>query len=169
MLPLRLTLCKSRKMDSTQLSNELIELDVLGNTSNRCWSTDFVLTISSIFEFMLKPSSNKGFRQKFLVPLRARKLSRFRSECNICDSSCFKISFGIEKSRSELSREFRDVVESESKFEFKSLSNRNFLSCWSCIVWLKLSSLTSSGSKLGDFDVLDPYEWRFWVSEASLM
>lgn len=125
-------------MFSTQFdlisSSKLMELVLLGNVSRRrvLFSEYKIISSSS---FMPKPSSKRGFKQKFLVPVRARKLSRFRSECNICDSSCLRISFGIEISRSELSREFLDVNESESKLEFKSFSKRNSRS------WCRLCKL----------------------------
>lgn len=176
-LPLLRTWFKSMKMFSTQLdfnsSSELIELALLGCVKAlRVW-WDFFSTLDPLLtscDFTPNPSSNSGFRQKFFVPVLARKLSRFKSACNICDSSCFKISFGIEKSRSELSRELRDVTETESEFEFRSFSKRKFLSWCSSKLPLKCSSLTSSStSKLADFEVPDPDEYRFWTSEGSLM
>lgn len=175
-LPL-LTLLKSMKMFSTQFpfisSNEPSKGTELGNVwawrALPPWLWTFLSSIS--FDFEAKPSSKRGFKQKLFVPLRARKLSRFRSEWSICDSSCLRISLGIEVSISELSREFRDDIESESKFEFKSFSRRNLRSCWwLCNLRLNFSSLTSSSfSKLVDFEVLDVLERRFWASFESLM
>lgn len=166
-LPLLRTWFKSMKMFSTQFafisSSELTEHAVLGRVRALWARWDFLSKLdpfSASFDFNPKPSSNSGLRQKFFVPVRARKLSRFKSACSICDSSCFKISLGIVKSRSELSRELRDVTEAESKFEFKSFSSKKFRSwCSLCKLPLICSSLTSSStSKLADFDVLEPPE-----------
>lgn len=177
-LPLRRTLFRSMKIFSTQFafnsSSELMELAVLGNVFDRCASWDFTSNFDSLsvsLDWNANPSSNKGLRQKLRVPVRALKLSRFKSACSICDSSCLIISRGIEKSRSELSRELRDDTDTESKFEFKSFSRRNLRSwCWLCNWGIKCSSLTSSSiSMLADLDVAEPLDNRLSASEDSLM